>query len=54
VWLSSDQRTVHTRGPILTEDEKAAHGNGQAVIPQDEAARVSDEHPPERIGEVPE
>lgn len=55
VWLSSEQRTVHTRGPILTTAEKDAHSNGQVVIPQDEAARASaDEHPPERIGEVPE
>jgi len=54
VWLSSEQRTVHTRGPILTDAEKSAHSNGQPVIPQDEAARASDEHPPQRIGEVPE
>ncbi|MFI2102994.1 ATP-dependent zinc metalloprotease FtsH [Isoptericola sp. NPDC019693] len=44
VWLSSDQRTVHTRGPIMTDAERAAsNGNGQAVVPQDEAAIVGSE-----------
>lgn len=44
VWLSSDQRTVHTRGPIMTDAERAAsNGNGQAVVPQDEAAIVGNE-----------
>lgn len=36
VWLSSEQRTVHTRGPVLTPKELAAQ-NGHAVVPQDEA-----------------
>ncbi|MFC8598220.1 MULTISPECIES: ATP-dependent zinc metalloprotease FtsH [unclassified Isoptericola] len=41
VWLSSEQRTVHTRGPIMTDAERAAsNGNGQSVVPQDEAAAV--------------
>ena len=52
VWLSSEQRSVSQRGPVLTEAEKAAQ-NGSPVIPQDEAAAASDELPPERIGEVP-
>ncbi|MFC7878099.1 ATP-dependent zinc metalloprotease FtsH [Isoptericola sp. NPDC057391] len=44
VWLSSEQRTVHTRGPIMTDAERdASHGNGQAVVPQDEAAIVGNE-----------
>ncbi|MCK9795136.1 ATP-dependent zinc metalloprotease FtsH [Isoptericola sp. 4D.3] len=44
VWLSSEQRTVHTRGPIMTDAERAAaNGNGQAVVPQDEAAMVGNE-----------
>ncbi|GAB6938249.1 ATP-dependent zinc metalloprotease FtsH [Isoptericola variabilis] len=44
VWLSSEQRTVHTRGPIMTDAERAAaNGNGQAVVPQDEAAVVGNE-----------
>lgn len=36
VWLSSEQRTVHTRGPVLTPKELAAQ-NGHATVPQDEA-----------------
>jgi len=43
VWLSSEQRTVHTRGPIMTDAERAADGNGQAVVPQDEAAAVGED-----------
>ncbi|MEL7976536.1 ATP-dependent zinc metalloprotease FtsH [Isoptericola sp. F-RaC21] len=44
VWLSSEQRTVHTRGPIMTDAERAAsNGNGQPVVPQDEAAIVGNE-----------
>ncbi|GAA1730384.1 ATP-dependent zinc metalloprotease FtsH [Isoptericola hypogeus] len=45
VWLSSEQRTVHTRGPIMTDGERAAlsDGNGQSVVvPQDEAAVVGE------------
>ncbi|MFE5311231.1 ATP-dependent zinc metalloprotease FtsH [Isoptericola sp. NPDC056573] len=43
VWLSSEQRTVHTRGPIMTDAERAtSNGNGQ-VVPQDEAAIVGNE-----------
>ncbi len=53
VWLSSDQRTVHTRGPVMTDRERAT-SNGHPVIPQDEAAKAADELPPQRIGEVPE
>ncbi|WP_454041000.1 ATP-dependent zinc metalloprotease FtsH [Cellulosimicrobium sp. Marseille-Q8652] len=52
VWLSSEQRSVSQRGPVLTDAEKAAQ-NGHPVIPQDEAAAANDELPPERIGEVP-
>src|SRR6478609_2499113 len=52
VWLSSEQRAVSQRGPVLTDAEKAAQ-NGAPVIPQDEAAAANDELPPERIGEVP-
>jgi cell division protease FtsH len=53
VWLSSDQRTVHTRGPVMTDRERAT-SNGHPVIPQDEAAKAADELPPQRIGEVRE
>jgi cell division protease FtsH len=37
----------------MTDRERVA-GNGHPVVPQDEAAKASDELPPERIGEVPE
>ncbi|MDR7383736.1 ATP-dependent zinc metalloprotease FtsH [Promicromonospora iranensis] len=43
VWLSSEQRTVHTRGPVLTPKELAAQ-NGHSTVPQDEA--VLDTAPP--------
>jgi cell division protease FtsH len=43
VWLSSEQRTVHTRGPVLTPKELAAQ-NGHSIVPQDEA--VLDMAPP--------
>ncbi|PZR51596.1 cell division protein FtsH [Xylanimonas oleitrophica] len=55
VWLSSEQRTVHTRGPVMAPGEQAASLNGNGhVVPQDEAAAANPELPPERIGEVPE
>ncbi|MHA7133590.1 ATP-dependent zinc metalloprotease FtsH [Oerskovia turbata] len=57
VWLSSEQRAVSHRPPVLTEAEKATAPKdalGQpVVVPQDEAAAANDELPPERIGEVP-
>ena len=37
VWLSSEQRTVHTRGPVLTPKELAAQNGHTTVVPQDEA-----------------
>ncbi|MEG3614586.1 ATP-dependent zinc metalloprotease FtsH [Isoptericola haloaureus] len=41
VWLSSTERTVHDRGPVMTEGEQAAYAtNGHAGLPQDEAAVV--------------
>ncbi|SDS15703.1 ATP-dependent zinc metalloprotease FtsH [Paraoerskovia marina] len=51
VWLSSEQRTVQTRGPVLTPAEQAEQ-KGE-VVPQDEAAAAADELPAEHIGEVP-
>ncbi|QAY69192.1 ATP-dependent zinc metalloprotease FtsH [Xylanimonas protaetiae] len=36
VWLSSEQRTVHTRGPVMTVAETNGHSD-VPVIPQDEA-----------------
>jgi len=42
VWLSSEQRTVHTRGPVMTDGEKAAFSSNGTPggLPQDEAAVV--------------
>jgi cell division protease FtsH len=37
VWLSSEQRTVHTRGPVLTPKELAAQNGHTTTVPQDEA-----------------
>jgi cell division protease FtsH len=59
VWLSSDQRTVHTRGPIMTDAEQATQNGHPTPIPQDEAAAAAKvaqggELPPEHIGEKPE
>ncbi|MBO9552957.1 ATP-dependent zinc metalloprotease FtsH [Cellulomonas sp.] len=51
VWLSSDQRNVSERPPVLTPAEKAEL-NGHEVIPEDEAA-VAFGHPSEHIVQVP-
>ncbi|ACZ31993.1 ATP-dependent metalloprotease FtsH [Xylanimonas cellulosilytica DSM 15894] len=51
VWLSSEQRTVHTRGPVMTVAEANGHPDG--VVPQDEAV-TAPELPSQRTGEVPE
>ncbi|MFF3065381.1 ATP-dependent zinc metalloprotease FtsH [Oerskovia sp. NPDC057915] len=57
VWLSSEQRAVSHRPPVLTDAEKASMPKDPLgepiVVPQDEAAAANDELPPERIGEVP-
>ncbi len=52
VWLSSDQRAVSDRPPVLTPAEKAA-SNGHAVVPEDEAAAANPERPPVEAVEVP-
>jgi cell division protease FtsH len=44
VWLSSDERPVATRPPVMTPAERAAQ-NGHPIVPQDEAAAAKDEHP---------
>ncbi|HLS46468.1 MAG TPA: ATP-dependent zinc metalloprotease FtsH [Ornithinicoccus sp.] len=49
VWLSSDHRTVHTAGPVLTEAERRAMANGHHG-PEDDGQ----EHPPAKVIEVPE
>ena len=52
VWLSSPDRPVSDAPPVRTPNEKAA-GNGQPVVPQDEAAAARPEHPARPVGEVP-
>lgn len=52
VWLSSEERAVSERGPVMTAAEKAAL-NGHDVVPQDEAAAATHEHPPVEVVEVP-
>ena len=52
VWLSSEQRAVSDRGPVLTPAEQQAQGDAP-VIPEDEAAAAREEHPVESVGEVP-
>ena len=51
VWLSSEQRAVSSRPPVLTDAEKAQQ-NGH-VVPEDEAAAAKDEHPAQVAVEVP-
>jgi cell division protease FtsH len=52
VWLSSDQRAVSDRPPVLTAAEKASQ-NGHSVVPEDEAAGAHEEHPASEAVEVP-
>jgi len=52
VWLSSDQRAVSDRPPVLTPAEVAAQ-DGSAVVPEDEAAAANPERPPVEAVEVP-
>ncbi|MBI9116242.1 ATP-dependent zinc metalloprotease FtsH [Sanguibacter suaedae] len=52
VWLSSEQRAVSERPPVLTAAERAAHGDGP-VIPEDEAAAAREEKPAAPVSEVP-
>ncbi|WP_421732222.1 ATP-dependent zinc metalloprotease FtsH [Cellulomonas sp.] len=51
VWLSSDQRAVSDRPPVMTPAEKAAQ-NGHPIIPEDEAAAAFG-HPKEQVIELP-
>ncbi|GEL99836.1 ATP-dependent zinc metalloprotease FtsH [Cellulomonas terrae] len=51
VWLSSAQRAVSERPPVMTPAELAAQ-NGHPIIPEDEAAEAFG-HPSEQIIEVP-
>ncbi|MFX0538482.1 ATP-dependent zinc metalloprotease FtsH [Ornithinimicrobium sp. Y1847] len=49
VWLSSDARTIHDSGPVLTEAEKRAMANGHNPMEDD-----GEERPPAQIVEVPD
>lgn len=51
VWLSSAQRAVSERPPVMTPAELAAQ-NGHPIIPEDEAAEAFG-HPSEQVIEVP-
>ncbi|TQL52242.1 cell division protease FtsH [Ornithinicoccus hortensis] len=46
VWLSSEQRNVHQRGPVMTDAERRAMSNGHQPS--------SEEHPPSAVVEVPD
>jgi cell division protease FtsH len=48
VWLSSDQRTVHERGPVLTEAERRSMSNGHHPSHDEQT------HPPTKVIEIPE
>jgi len=52
VWLSSDQRAVSDRPPVLGKGEKSLT-NGKTIIPEDEAAAAHAEHPAAEAVEVP-
>jgi cell division protease FtsH len=49
VWLSSDARTIHESGPVLTEAERRALANGHNPLADD-----GEERPPAKVVEVPE
>ncbi len=48
VWLSSDDRSVHERGPVLTEAERRAMSNGHQV------PAGQTEHPAAQVVQIPE
>src|SRR5699024_5698282 len=52
VWLTSEQRPVSPRPPVLTDAEKAERGDAP-IVPQDEGTG-REERPAETIGEVPD
>ncbi|PFG37307.1 membrane protease FtsH catalytic subunit [Flavimobilis soli] len=52
VWLSSEQRSVSDRPPVLTPAEKETRGD-EPIVPQDEGA-ARDEHPVDPQGPVPD
>ena len=48
VWLSSDARSIHDDGPVLTESERRAMANGHDPM------AAGEEHPPVEVIQVPE
>ncbi|MBB2925310.1 ATP-dependent zinc metalloprotease FtsH [Cellulomonas cellasea] len=52
VWLSSEERAVSKRPPVMTKGEKAAQ-NGAPIIPEDIAADAKPEHPAEIPVQLP-
>jgi cell division protease FtsH len=52
VWLSSEERAVSQRPPVLAPAERAEQ-NGHAVVPEDVAADAKPEHPAVAVVEVP-
>ncbi|WP_419177491.1 ATP-dependent zinc metalloprotease FtsH [Serinicoccus chungangensis] len=49
VWLSSDARTIHEAGPVLTDAERRAMANGHHPLTE-----VGEENPPAEVVQVPE
>ncbi len=49
VWLSSDARTIHEAGPVLTDAERRAMANGHHPLTE-----AGDENPPSEVVQVPE
>ncbi|OLT18415.1 cell division protein FtsH [Serinicoccus sp. CUA-874] len=49
VWLSSDARTIHEAGPVLTDAEKRAMSNGHHPLTETDG-----DNPPSEVVQVPE
>ena len=49
VWLSSDARTIHEAGPVLTDAERRAMANGHHPLTE-----TGEENPPSEVVQVPE
>ncbi|ANS78863.1 Cell division protein FtsH [Serinicoccus hydrothermalis] len=50
VWLSSDARTIHEAGPVLTDAEKRAMSNGHNPLTESDG----EDNPPSETVQVPE
>jgi len=53
VWLSSQERAVSQRPPVLTEGERAKLNGSAPASPQDQAAAAKEAHPAAVIVETP-